>query len=197
MTDNMRYYETFYAIHVNHWTESFGAITDSNKLLVKDYISDGCTSTDTSSGTNTHKFLYPQHIAKVYFIEGVIEGQVTFAASTATAYICSYRVTVCKMHEDTTDLELFTTGWITVSDTLIWNTKRSIGEERVYPFWIDAWDKEKLDEHERIYLKVESTCSDVIGCVDSIASACTNIALWHSNDATWEDIKITIPFVGL
>ena len=195
MTGDMRYYETFFGIHTDDWDVTFGNFSNHNKLLVKEYISDGCSTTTSSSATNTIKFIYPQHIAKTYFIEGVIHGHVTFAASTATAYICQYRVTVCKIHEDTTDSELFTTGWITVGDTLTYNSTYNVGEEIVYPFWIDAWEYEKLDEKERIYLKVESTCSDASACTTSDASSCTNVVLWHGNDATWEDVKVTIPFI--
>jgi len=71
------------------------------------------------------------------------------------------------------------------------------GEEGsiVLPFEIDAWEKEKLVEFDRIYLKVETTCSlddSFISCATSTCSATTQ--LWHSNDASWEDIKVTIPF---
>ena len=193
--DSMRMYETFYGIHTDDWTVTFGSIIDEHKILTKEYISDGCSTTDGSSATNTHKFLYPHHLAKTYFIEGVISGHVTFAAGTATAYLCSYRVSVCKTHEDTTDTELFSTGWVDVNDTLDYNSTYSVGEEKVYPFWIDAWEYEKLDTQERIYVKVESTCSNNSSCATCEDNSCTNVVLWHSNDATWEDLKITIPFL--
>ena len=194
MADDMRYYETFYGIHTDDWSETFGSFSSHHKLLVKEYISDGCSTTDTSCATNTHKFLYPQHIAKIYFIEGVISGHVTFGASTATAYLCSYKVTLCKVHENTTETELFSTGWISVNDTLVYNNTYNVGNEIVYPFWIDAWEYQELNEYERLYVKVESTCTDNGNFASCAESSCTNIVLWHSNDATWEDLKITIPF---
>jgi len=154
-----------------------------------------------SSATLTHKFLYPEHIKKVYFIEGTITGHVTFAASSATAYICKYRVSVCKVHQNTKETELFTTGWVTVDDTLGWNEEYNTpsiieGEEGevVYPFRIDAWENAKLDEYERIYVRVESTCSDDSNFSSCTDDGCANLVLWHSNDATWEDLKIEIPF---
>ena len=54
-------------------------------------------------------------------------------------------------------------------------------DEVVYPFWIDAWEKEELGELEKIYIKVET-----------IADA--NIELLHGNYPATEDLKITIPF---
>jgi len=179
----MRFYQTFYGIHVNDWEETFGSFVDHHKLLVKDYISEGCDTTEASTvSLTTHKFLYPQHIKKIYFIEGVIEGHITLAASSCSTTLSNYRVTVCKVHEDTTETELFTTGWITISDVLAWDAIYNVGDEMVYPFWIDAWEKEKLIEYERIYLKVE---------VNTTGDSCCS--LYHSNDATWEDVKVTLP----
>ena len=195
MSNDMRYYETFYGIHTDDWTVDFGTFSNHHKILVKEYISDGANCTETSTASATNKFLYPHHIAKTYFIEGVIEGHITFAASGSTAYLCKYRVTLGKMNLDNTDTELFTTGWVTVDKTLDWDSTHSIGEEAVLPFWIDAWEYEKLDENERLYIKVESTCSDNSSFVTCSTSQCTNLVLYHSNDATWEDLKITIPFI--
>jgi len=181
-SDDLRYYETFYGVHMNHWNYSFGTFSNHNKLLVKEYISEGTLTTDSSTATATdNKFIYPHHIKKKYFIEGVITGHITVGASGCTSTVTSFRVSVCKIHEDNTDSELFTTGWKTVSDTLIWNAGLSVGDERVYHFEIDAWEKETLSDKEKIYIKVE-------------VNADTCAQLWHSNDATWEDLKIEIPF---
>lgn len=192
-SDKMRFYRTFYGILVNDWQVNFGSFANHHELLVDDYISDGCSTATSSSATLTTKFLYPHHIEKTYFIEGVIEGHVTFGASTASAYFCRYRVTVCKMHEDTTDTELFSTGWISVNDYLTWDIAYKVGQEVVCPFWIDAWEYAKLTEKERIYVKVQSTCSNSGSYASCQSSKCTHVRLWHSNDSTWEDLKITIP----
>jgi hypothetical protein len=179
----MRDYRTFYGINVDDFSITFGDFINHHKLLLENYISDGCDCTESSSATVDSAFIYPNHIDKIYFIEGVIQGHITLAASGATTTIDSYRVSVGKVHEDTTRTVLYTTGWVPISATLAWNDTYSIGEEKVYWFSIDAWDKSKLDEFERIYILVE---------VDSDA-ACV---LYHSNDATWEDIKITIPIMS-
>lgn len=180
-SDDLRYYETFYGIHTNHWDYSFGTFSNHNKFLTKDYINEACATTDTSAATaTTNKFIYQHHIKKKYFIEGTITGQITIGASGCTSTVTSFRVTVCKMHENNTDTELFTTGWKTVNDTLTWNAGLSVGEERVYWFEIDAWNKAELSDKEKIYVKIEVN-----------ADVCA--LLWHSNDATWEDLKIEIP----
>jgi len=179
--DDLRYYETFYGVDLTHWKVNFGSFNDHTKLLVKEYVSDGCSSA-TSTASQTLKFIYPHHIKKKYFIEGVIDGHITVAASGATAIVDQYRVSVCKANVDNSETELFTTGWVDVDDdNLPWDSGYNIGEERVYPFWIDAWNKKELSENDRIYVKVEVMA--------------VNDVLWHSNDATWEDLKITIPFV--
>lgn len=180
-SDDLRYYETFYGIHTDDWVISFGTFSNHHKVLSMDYINEGCSTTNTSAATAiNNKFIYPHHIKKKYFIEGVIIGHITVGASSCTSTVTSYRVTVCKMHEDNTDTELFTTGWVSVNDTLAYDAELGVGEEMVYPFWIDAWSKKTLTDKEKIYIKVEIS-----------ANECTN--LWHSNDATWEDLKIEIP----
>lgn len=185
--DDDRFYQTLYGIETDDWEVNFGTFANHNKLLVSNYISDACSTTDSSTATAIHMFIFPHHLKKTYFIEGEAEGQVTFAASECTATLYAYRVTICKVRDDNTDTELFSTGWVIVDDTLEWDSTYSVGEEMVYPFWIDCWNEEILDEHDRIYIKVEtdtSTCTE---------SSCSCAVLYHTNDATYEDIKITIP----
>jgi len=45
---------------------------------------------------------------------------------------------------------------------------------------MDAWEAEKLVGTDRLYLKVETKGTNTL-------------VLYHSNDSTWNDIKITIP----
>jgi hypothetical protein len=179
----MRDYRTFYGINVDDFSITFGGFSQHHKLLVENYISDGCDCTESSSSTLTSQFLYPNHIDKIYFIEGVIQGQITLAASTTTTTVTKYKVSIGKRNEDTTDTILYTTGWISVNKELAWNDTYSVGDEKVFWFSIDAWDKSKLDEYERIYVQVEVDADEA--CI-----------LYHSNDATWEDIKITIPIMS-
>jgi len=183
----MRYYETFYGVELTDMSKSFGKFSNHHKLLVKDYKSEACRESSYSSATDSNKFLYPHHIKKTYFIEGTISGHITLVASGCTSHVTDYKVSVCKMNADNTDVELFTTGWVSVDIDLAWNNTYSVGEEAVIPFEIDAWEKEKLTEFDRIYVKVETTSSYVSdGCYTQ---------LWHENNATWEDLKIEIPFI--
>lgn len=180
---DMRYHQTFYGIHTTDWEINYPDFANHNKILVKDYISDGCATVDSSTANETYKFIYPHHIKKTYFIEGVIEGHITLAASTATVTFANYRVTVCKVDDAGNTEELFSTGWVTInSGALGYNATYSVGDERVFPFWIDAWEKAELSENERIYVQVQT---------DSQA----NGVLYHSNDSTWEDFKITLPLI--
>jgi hypothetical protein len=179
-SDDMRYYETFYGLHTHDWGVTFGGFANHHKILNKNYISDAVTQntyTDASTATDVNEFIYPHHIKKVYFIEGVIEGHITYGLvnDTGTGDITSYRVTLCKIHEDTDKDELFTTGWVTVSTTL--NTT----DEVVYPFWIDAWEKEKLGEKERIFIRIETVADNTV-------------ELLHGNYPSTEDMKIIVPF---
>ena len=178
--DDLRYHLVLYGIHYNDWEVNFGSFADKKKLLVEDYISDACSTTETSEASDTNNFIFPFHVKKKYFIEGIIKGHITVASSTATSHVTSYRVSVCSMNEDTTDTELFTTGWVSVDDTLGWDSTYNVGDEMVYAFWIDAWSYATLGEYDRIYLKVEANC-------DSTA------VLWHSNDSTYQDIYVDIP----
>jgi len=124
-SDDMRYYETFYGIHTDDWEETFGSFLNHHKLLVKNYKSTGIITTDSSSASLTHEFLYPHHIKKTYFIEGTITGHITYESSTCSTYLCAYRVTVCKVHQDTgLKTELFTTGWRAVQKILGWGRRR-------------------------------------------------------------------------
>lgn len=193
--DDNRFYETFYGIELNDWNGvSFGSFSKHRKILVKEYVSDGCSTTTQSLATLTNKFIYPHHTKKKYFIEGVAEGQITFVASECTAYISKYRVTICKVNENSSTTELASTNWqIADKDnaykTLHWHKDYNYGDEIVYHFFIEVWDEEKeLGEFDRFYIKVQtdtSTCT---------VSQCTCARLMHSNDAEWEDLKITIPF---
>lgn len=182
MADDTRYYKILHGVEINDWSVNFGSFSNHHKLLVEDYVSEAASTADTSVATDgeIHKFIYEQHIKKKYFIEGVIIGQITVAASECTSHVTSYKVSVCKVHEDTTETTLFTTGWVTVDDDLVWDATYSVGEEMVYPFWIDAWQYETLTDKERIFVQVE-----VNG--DSCA------VLWHSNNATWCDLVIELP----
>ena len=188
--DDTRYYQTFYGLRTEDWASDFGGLADHNTFLVKDYLSDAvsCPSKTpwTSSGT---KFLYPHRIKKTYFIEGVVEGHITFSSVSnsvhgfLSSWVSDYRVTISKMHNDTTETELATTGVIAVNDSFA--TIGGVETERVYPFWIDVNEPKALNENERILLKIEWD-------IDNSSSITASLTHW--NDSSTEDIKIILPF---
>lgn len=180
---DQREFRQFFGVSLDDWQHSFGTFSDTHYILLNDYISEGCSTTDSSEASNVHSFLYPHHIKKTSYIEGVIEGGICLIASGATSTVTAYRVTVCKTFEGASeaDIELASTGWITVNDTLAWDAGLSVGDEMVYHYWIDVWTEQKITELQRLYLKIEVNCNQYTH-------------LMHSNDATWEDVWVEIPF---
>jgi len=179
--DDQREHIIFYGFYTEDWWESFGTFTNVQYLLQRAYISEGCDTLDSSEASITHEFLYADHIKKTYYIEGTITGNIVLAASDCTSTVTDFRVTICKMSESNVSTELATTGWVTVNDTLPWDSGLSIGDERVYWFSIDVWEEQKITDNERLYLKIEVNCN-----------SCTH--LMHTNDPQWEDVWIDVPF---
>jgi len=66
--DSRRSYVKFYAINYNDWDETFGSFVNEDNLLVDDYVSDACDTENNVDASGTHKFLYPFHIKKVYYV---------------------------------------------------------------------------------------------------------------------------------
>jgi hypothetical protein len=92
---------------------------------------------------------------------------------------------------DSTEEELCSTGVIQLNgsdgDEYTYDADWHTGTDIVYPFWIDVFDEPKeMTENYRIGVKVEWD-------VDNTSS--TTAQLMHDNDATYEDLKITIPFL--
>lgn len=179
--DDQREHIVFYGFYTSDWFSNFGTFSNVHYLLHREYISEGCSTLDSSEASVTHNFLYPDHIKKTYFIEGTITGNIVLAASGCTSTVTDFRVTVCKVHEDNTETELATAGWITVNDTIAWDAGLSIGDEMVYWFSIDVWEEQKITDNERLYLKIEVNCN-----------SCTH--LMFTNDPKWEDVWVDIPF---
>jgi hypothetical protein len=179
--DEQRERIEFYGFRVNDWVVNFGDFTNHHDILDPEYISDASSTSDYSTATETHYFLYPYNIKKIYYIEGVIKGHITLAASGCTSTCTSYRVTLCKVDIADNHTELASTNWITPNTTLGWDAVYSAGEEIVYHFWIETDEEKKITENERLYMKIEIQ-----------GSAC--LVLMHSNDKTWEDVWIDIPF---
>jgi len=194
ISQDERAYYTFYGIEVDDWGMTFGDLSNHHKILVKNFISEDASTTSSSVwDSNGYKFFFPHHIKKKYYLEGVIEGQITFTSDPISdsaqkdkdgniSYISDFQVTLIKLNKDTTE------------DTLAFYKNSSVGsygfepyEYKVYPFWIDVYDvAQEIGENERIGIKVEWN-------VDNTST--TTVYLSHENWQQGEDLKIVLPFM--
>jgi len=183
--DDNRDFITFYGICTYNWGETYGTFSGTSYILVRDYISDGCSfcTSSTSGSTYTIKFLYPSYIKKDFWVEGTAQGHITFSATGRASSVTNYRVSICKINSDMTDEELFATGTKSIhSIDCVTGYRLALNDEIVLPFWINCTPEKRLGENDRIYMKVESTATN------------RNLKLCHDNSSTWEDFKIEIPF---
>jgi len=179
--NDRRTYLKFYGIDITDWSETFGAFANYHYILVPDYLSDGCMCVEDTAANGTHKFLYPAHLKKRYWIEGRIEGEFCLASSGATSTLDEYRVTICKVHDSGEETELATTGWVSFEDDeLPWDATYAVGDEHVFHFWIDCFQEKELSDYERIYIKLQISCD-------------ANAIIMHSNDPEWTDLWFSLP----
>jgi len=185
----------FYGIKNNDWETTFGRFTDHSEALVTEYIGIDTSTSDSTQADSactdgycaTVRFLFPHHIKKQYYIEGVLQGEITVACNGGASHITDYKISVWKTNTDGTYERLAYTysndsEWIPVNDDLAWDAGNSIGEEKVYHWYIDCWDAQELLENDRIYLQIE------------IRGTNTNLYLMHANDPEWIDVWAKIPF---
>jgi len=184
----------FYGIKYNDWKVKFGKFTNHEEVLTMDYIHIDCACSEYTLATSctvgycvTAEFLFPHHIKKQYYIEGVIEGEFTVACNGGNADIDDYRVSIWKTNENSLYERLAVTflnnkEWITLNDTLTWDAGNNIGQERVYHWFIDCWTAQELKEEDRLYLKIE------------IRGSFEYLCLMHANDPDWTDVWAKIPF---
>jgi len=193
--EDQRDFIIFYGIKYNDWKSTFGKFINHAEILTVDYIHIDCDCaeyTQATSCTNskycvTAEFLFPHHIKKQYYIEGVLEGEFTVACKNGDSQIDDYRISVWKTNTDTTFKRLAVTylsgsEWVSLNDSLTWDAGNSIGEEKVYHWFIDCWDAQELKEEDRIYLQIE------------IRGTNNKLYLMHANDPDWTDVWVKIPF---
>jgi len=191
MADDLPSYETMYGIYITDWNWTYGGgfFNGVHYTLTKEYLSEGCITEDYTqldTGTNVIYFLYPHWIKKVYFVEGVVEGQFTVSCTDSNATLTSYKIRLMKIDNDGNTEEIGTTDTIVPSSrTFSWDATYDVGDEIVYPFYITVSPEVKVEDEERLYVEL------------TIISVNDSLILYHSNDATWEDFKISIPFRGL
>jgi len=184
-------YETYYGIHLNHYTYTWGGST-YNKLLTQEYPSDELKST-TSTQTATADFLYSKLVGNPTYMDGVAEGHVTFfnSSSGASATIDDYTVTLYKTVDVPSSATVIGSySVILSSDNIIakvgttWG-KNDGGKDEddtlVVPVNIVITEKE-IDINEKIFLRISYNS--------------TNGTVWigHYNGSDPDDIKIKIPY---
>jgi len=192
---DQRDFITFYGIKYEDWKVTFGRFTNHEEILTMDYIGIDCACSESTQADSTCtvgycatlQFLFPHHIKKQYYIEGVLEGEITVAANGGASHINDYRISIWKANTDNTFERLAATyisgsEWVNVDDDLSWDAGYSIGEERVYHWYIDCWDAQELKEEDRIYLQIE------------IRGTNNYLYLMHANDPDWTDVWVKIPF---
>lgn len=192
--NDQRDFVTFYGISYSDWATTFGKFTLHEELLTMDYIHVDCACSDYTQASVCSigycvnlEFLFPHHIKKQYYIEGVIEGEITVACNGDDSHITDYRISIWKTNADSTYERLAVTylndsEWITPNDDLTWDAGNSIGQERVYHWFIDCWDAQELLEEDRLFLRVE------------IRGSNDHLYLMHANDPDWTDVWAKIPF---
>lgn len=186
--EDQRDFITFYGIVYPDWEITFGIFTDHTKQLLLEYVSDACLTTEYTqadvAGLVMIDFLFPHHIKKQYYIEGVINGEITCACNGGNTTVSDYQISVYKTNGDDLGSELLiASGWKVVTDNLVWDAVNSVGDEITYNYKIEAWDDvyELLTE-DRIYVKIQVRFTNNKG------------VLMHANDKEWHDVWIKIPF---
>lgn len=191
MADDTPYYEDMFGIVLDdwNWTYGSGVFTATHYILVKEYLSEGCMSQDSTSlatGTNVITFLYPHWIKKQYYIEGVVEGQLTLTCDGDDSVLTSYTVRLMKIDDEGVITQIGTTGIVIPTNVnFTWDAGTSTGTEIVYPFFMTVSPEKKVLDKERLYVEITIVVAD------------DNLILYHTNDSTWQDFKISIPFRGL
>jgi hypothetical protein len=129
--------------------------------------------------------MYPHWIKKQYYVEGVVEGQFCVSCNAASDTIETYTIRLMRVDDANTTSVIGTTGIKTLNYALTWDGSLSVGDELVVPFFIEITPEQKMLDKERMYIEI------------TIVSTSHHTILYHSNDATWQDIKIAIPLRGL
>jgi len=182
MSDDMRDYYRFYGIYTDDWQTIWGGQT-YNHHLVKNMISDYCNSTaSTTCTTNGVSFIFPHNLKQNYFLEGVVEGEITFGNSVASK-VSDFIVSIFKHNSNCSITILATTGTKWVQDSIPAKDAMS------YHFWMDVFDSPKeITEYDRLGVKIEWNISGTI----SGTSAKLQHAVVTSDYDFWIDIPLML-----
>lgn len=169
------YYKTFYGVHLNHWTESWGG-TDYNKLLVKEYLDDDVLTTDTTAASSI-TFLYPTLIKSSYYLNGKTSGhfKIYNQNSSSTQTLNSYTVTVKKIDNAGTSTNL-----ATHTETISGGYEVPSQTYLALPVFVSL-SKAEVNPNEKLAVTFE-----IDGDSDLVFS--------HANDSSTNDVMIKLPF---
>jgi len=173
-----RLYQTYYGVHLHHWTENWGG-NAYNKFLVKDYLDADVYSEPTSDGASAITFLNYGLYKNVYYLDGVAEGHFRLYNNHAsdTTELTSFTVTIQKIDDagTTTDLAAHT-------ETLSSPSSITAGQFVACPIRLNI-EKAKIEASEKLLLKLEFS-----------AGQNDKLIFYHDNSSTDEDVKIKLPY---
>lgn len=143
-------YQTYYGIHLNHRTETWGGI-DYNKILVKDTPDIECVSTISTNCTSTASFMLPDLIKNKFYLDGLAYGHFHLYnwSSSVSDTITSVSITLKTLNNVGTYNDI---GVYTAILTYILN----IGDIIAVPFSMNL-DKIDISENEKIVLTLQAT----------------------------------------
>lgn len=172
-------YQTYYGIHLNHWTETWGGV-NYKKLLVKDTPDIECVSTVTSPCiSSTVSFIMPELVIGKYYIDGIASGHFhLYNMGTSAHTVSSVSVTLCLVNSigSIRDIGMYET---TLSYSIVSLDIIAI------PFYINIAKAEVL-ENEKIVLFIQCDVSS------------SNILYYHDiepSDGSM-DVLIKIPYAS-
>jgi hypothetical protein len=169
-------YQTYYGIHLNHWTETW-ASTNYNKILVKDAPDVECESTPTTSCSSSASFILPELIKGKYYLDGIASGHFHLS-STVTSTVTSIIVTIELINNGGTIRDVGTYS-ATLGYSLVTNDTVAI------PFYINL-------------SKVEVTENEKIALVFSVTTG-ANVFFYHDIVPTEGDmdVELVLPYAPI
>ena len=173
-------YQTYYGVHFDHHTETWGGVT-YNKLLVLEYPDTNlvCTATTDATGSVSIDFLYPSLVQSKYFLDGVVDGSVTFKADATAGRTCTgYSVSLNKRSSTGALTNLGTMSY-TFSPTYTFTANGYL----TVPVFI-ILSKQPVNENEKLILSISLATGMAAG----------QLFLSHANDSSCPDIKIRLPY---
>ena len=176
-------YQVYYGINLQDFSDIWGGRTYKT-LLVKEFPSEYLTSYDTSSATDT-RFEYPSLWKNKYYIDGTVEGWVSFMNTHAsTTYkISSFGVELIKtanIPSNETILGSYSYTFSTPTDIVAQDTL-------TVPIFVNI-EKKLVEEDERLLLRVYMyNNSATSASVGSVFIACYN-------SSSPVDMQIKIPY---